>query len=69
MSIFDRAYQSPRWQIAADAGVDERSSFITKTYIHLLGAIGIFVLLEYLLLNSSIVEPLIQMTWALNTAG
>ena len=60
MSISDRAYPSPRWQIAADADVDERSSFITKTYIHLLGAIGAFVLIEYLLLNSPIAQPLIQ---------
>ncbi len=36
---------------AADAGVDERADFITKTYMHLAGAVGCFAILEYGLLQ------------------
>ena len=46
---------------AADAPVSERATFITRTYLHLLGAIAAFVGIEALLLQSSIAEPLIRL--------
>ena len=44
---------------AADAPVSERATFITRTYLHLLGAIAAFVGIEALLLKSGIALPLI----------
>lgn len=35
----------------ADAGADARVDFIRKTYLHLAGAIGLFALLEFILLG------------------
>lgn len=43
----------------ATAGVDERMAFVRKTYAHLGGAIGAFVLLEYLFLQTEL-----AMRWA-----
>ncbi len=36
---------------AAEASVEERAKFIERTYMHLAGAIGLFVLLEAIILN------------------
>jgi len=49
---FTAAHARPIPGAVATAGVDERATFIRKTYGHLAGAIGLFVLLEALLLNS-----------------
>ncbi len=46
---------------AADAPVSERATFITRTYLHLLGAIAAFVGIEAWLIQSSVAEPLIGM--------
>ena len=43
---------------AAAAGVDERARFISRTYLHLFGAILAFVGLEWFLLNLSGIENL-----------
>ena len=43
---------------AALAAADERSSFITKTYLHLAGAIALFAGLEAVILNSGIAESM-----------
>jgi FtsH-binding integral membrane protein len=51
MSYADNPYRSPMDVIAASAAEDERVGFITKTYLHLAGAIGAFVALEAVLLN------------------
>jgi len=45
---------------AADAAADERASFISKTYIHLAGAIGVFVLLEAILLSLPFTPKLVE---------
>ncbi len=42
--------------LAAEAGVDERLSFIRRTYLHLFGAILAFTLLEFLLFTSGIAD-------------
>lgn len=60
MSQADNPYMAANFVTAAQAGVDERASFITKTYLHLAGAIGAFVLLEAVLLNLPITESLVQ---------
>ena len=55
MSYVDNAYQSPSFAVA-DASVDDRADFITKTYLHLAGAVGVFVGIEFALLNSPFAE-------------
>lgn len=60
MSQADNPYLAANFLTAAQAGADERASFITKTYLHLAGAITAFVLLVTVLINSPFAEPLIQ---------
>lgn len=56
---------------AAQATQDERASFISKTYMHLAGAIAAFVALEAVLLNLPITERMVgfmvgqQYSWLL----
>lgn len=45
---------------AADAASDERASFILRTYYHLAGAIGAFVLIEAILLSLPITPSLVE---------
>ena len=61
MSYADNPYPSPLGTFAAQAAADERSDFITKTYLHLAGAIGLFVVLEAMLLAMPGIEGLVQM--------
>jgi FtsH-binding integral membrane protein len=61
MSQVENPYQSPQYTLAANAAADERADFITKTYLHLAGAVGVFVALEAVLLNTPGVEGLIGM--------
>ena len=61
MSTAGNPYQSPTFTIAAQAGVDERADFIAKTYAHLIGAIGLFVMLEAILLSLPITERIVGM--------
>jgi FtsH-binding integral membrane protein len=51
MSYAESPYRSPLGVLAAQAAADQRSAFITKTYLHLAGAIGLFVALEAVLLQ------------------
>jgi FtsH-binding integral membrane protein len=44
---------------AAQATQDERASFISKTYLHLAGAIAAFALLEVVLLNLPMTEQMV----------
>ena len=48
----------------ATLGVNERVAFIRKTYAHLAGAIGLFMLLEYMFLQSEL-----AMSWTLWALG
>ena len=61
MSYAENPYRSPLGVLAAQAAVDERSAFITKTYAHLAGAIGLFVVLEAILLQMPGIEGLVRM--------
>ena len=61
MSQVENPYQSPQYTIAAHAAADERADFIRKTYLHLAGAVGVFVGLEAVLLHTPGVEGLIGM--------
>jgi FtsH-binding integral membrane protein len=47
----DNPYQSPLGAFAIQAEAEDRATFITKTYLHLAGAIGLFVILEAIFLN------------------
>jgi FtsH-binding integral membrane protein len=44
--------------VVAQSQPDERATFIKKTYTHLAGAVGAFILLETLLIQSGIAESL-----------
>lgn len=59
MSYAENPYQSPLGTFAAQAAVDERSQFITKTYLHLAGAIALFLALEAVLLSLPGIENLV----------
>jgi len=59
MSQVENPYQSPQYTIAAQATADARADFIRKTYVHLAGAVGAFVALEAVLLNTPGVKGLI----------
>ena len=61
MSYADNPYQSPLSTFAAQAAADERSAFIAKTYLHLAGAIALFVILEAALLAMPGAEGLVKM--------
>jgi FtsH-binding integral membrane protein len=50
-----------RDRFAAYADVDARADFIFKTYLHLAGAIALFVALEAILLNLSGIENLVDL--------
>jgi FtsH-binding integral membrane protein len=59
MSSYDNPYTSPLGVPAHRAAADERADFITKTYLHLAGAVAAFVGLEVLLLNTPGIERLV----------
>jgi FtsH-binding integral membrane protein len=47
--------------VAADAAVDERATFIRKTYAHLLGAVVAFIAIEAAILNSPLPERMMEL--------
>lgn len=51
---YSNQYQS--FGFAAEADVDDRASFITKTYLHLCGAIGAFIACEAVMLSMPGIE-------------
>jgi len=59
MSYVDNPYRSPLGTVAEMAATNERADFISKTYAHLAGAIGLFVVLEAILLNLPGIENLV----------
>jgi FtsH-binding integral membrane protein len=61
MNYAENPYQSPLGTLAAQADADERTSFITKTYLHLAGAIGLFIILEAILLHLPVTEDLVKL--------
>ena len=60
MDYAENPYQSPLGCLAAQADADERTTFITKTYVHLAGAIGLFVILEAILLHLPFTPGLVE---------
>ena len=48
-------------QIVANAAESERASFIKRTYVHLAGAIGVFAVLETLLIQSGVANSFMGM--------
>jgi FtsH-binding integral membrane protein len=61
MSNAKNPYLAANFEVAALAAEDERASFITKTYLHLVGAIGAFILIEAILLNSPLAPKMMEM--------
>jgi uncharacterized protein len=47
--------------LVAEASQSERTKFIQRTYIHLAGAVAVFVLLEFALLNSPLAEMIFNL--------
>ena len=70
MSEYEQMYQ-PTGVAALDA--DARGAFITKTYLHLFGAIGAFTLIEMFLFQSGLAYPiakaLLGVSWLLVLGG
>jgi FtsH-binding integral membrane protein len=64
MNDYENPYSSTLGPFAAMADADERSNFITKTYVHLAGAIALFVALEAIILATPGVENLMAMMFA-----
>jgi len=67
---YNRDYSGGGLSIPAiQASVEDRASFITKTYAHLLGAIIAFVLVEFFLFSSGLAENIarvmLQGSWLL----
>jgi FtsH-binding integral membrane protein len=60
MSYAQNPYQGQLGDFAALAAADERSAFITKTYLHLAGAIALFVALEAVILQTGIAEGMLE---------
>lgn len=58
MSQYTNPYEAPVDLFAAQAATDARTDFITKTYTHLVGAVGLFVLLETVILSIPGIENL-----------
>lgn len=52
MNYADNPYEAPSFTFAAEAAESDRASFITKTYLHLAGAVAAFVALEAAILAS-----------------
>lgn len=59
MEYASNPYDAPRYSVAAMAAADERADFITKTYLHLVGAIGALVVLEVALFQTSVPERML----------
>ncbi len=59
MAYASNPYDSPQFSVAAMAAADERTGFICKTYLHLVGAIVALVGLEAILLQSPFAPALI----------
>jgi hypothetical protein len=64
MSYAQNPYQGQLGDFAALAAADERSTFITKTYTHLAGAIALFAALEAVILSSGIAESIMGLMGA-----
>ena len=60
MSSAQNPYPAQMGVFAAQAAADERTDFITKTYLHLAGAIGLFVILEAVLLSLPMTGELVM---------
>jgi len=58
MSYAQSPYRDQLGDFAALAAADDRATFITKTYTHLVGAIGLFAILEVVMLNTDIAQSL-----------
>jgi FtsH-binding integral membrane protein len=61
MSYADNPYRSPAGTFAALAGANERADFVTKTYVHLAGAVALFAVLETVLLRLPNIDKLVAM--------
>ncbi len=61
MSYAQNPYRDQLGDFAALAAADDRATFISKTYVHLAGAIALFAVLEALILSSGIAQDLMAL--------
>ena len=61
MSTAANPYQSPQYSIAAHAEADERAAFISRTYLHLAGAVGALVILEAALQQTGLAKSMVDL--------
>lgn len=61
MSYETDTFRAQEYTLADQASRDARASFITKTYLHLLGAIMAFVGIEAVLLNMPIADRMVEL--------
>jgi len=61
MEYATNPYDAQRYSTAALAAVDEQASFIAKTYLHLVGAVGALVVLEFFLLQTPLAQPMVRL--------
>lgn len=54
----ESGYAASEWEVVSQAPVQERASFITRTYVHLLGAVLAFIALEFLIFQIVDVEAM-----------
>ena len=59
MSYAQNPYQNQLGDFAALAAADDRAAFITKTYVHLAGAIAVFAGLEAVIVSSGIGDSML----------
>lgn len=60
------AYEMPRGRTVSALGVEARATFVTRTYIHLLGAILAFALLEVYLFQTGLAETIARSMLGVN---
>lgn len=69
MSYAENPYGNYLGNYAAAAAADERADFITKTYVHLAGAVTLFIALEAVLLSLPQTANLVQLMLSGGRAG
>jgi FtsH-binding integral membrane protein len=69
MNYAENNYANLPGMFAAQADADERSDFITKTYLHLAGAVGLFVIVEALLQSLPGIQGIAQWMMGVQTTA
>jgi FtsH-binding integral membrane protein len=66
---YEPEYVGRRYATAAEANLDERAAFLVRTYLHLVGAVFAFVLLEAAFFASGVADVVAKMTFSSGRFG